>query len=164
MSAGHTQEVGFGTTLVGPRPYVDEPTSTVGHAWLTQAYGEFVRVSFVSAFDADAFAGGVALALLPLSTQRAVAGVEVELGFAWASFGLPMAARTVGDTWVYATPRIATWGDRLTPGVPFGLDVHVAHAISARAECALTWMDFEPNNRRVLYGLALAYQFGENSK
>ncbi len=164
MSAGHTQEVGFGATLVGPRPYVDEPTSSVGQAWLTQAYGESVRLSFVSAFDADAFAGGVALALLPLSTRQAVAGVEFELGFAWASFGVPVAVRTVGDTWIYATPRVATWGDRLTPGVPFGLDVHVADAVSARAECALTWSDFEPNNRRIHYGLALAYQFGENSK
>ena len=160
----NTDEIGFGTVFVGPRPYVDEPTAVVGQAWGTHALGPSVHLSVVSAFDADALAGGLSLALLPLRNSRAAAGIEFELGYAWAGVALPMAARTVGGTWLYASPRLGTWGDRLTPGRPFGIDVQVVDALSARAECQLSWASFDPNYRRIHYGLALAYQFDDSSK
>jgi hypothetical protein len=164
LRPGQTDEVGLGLAVVGPRPYVDEPSATVGQAWATHAFGPQVRLSLVSVFDADALGAGFVVALLPVQTPRVAAGVEFELGFAWAGVALPVAVRTVGPAWVYASPRLGSWGDRVTPAVPFGLDVHVLDAVSARAECQVSWAAFEPNNRRVHYGVALAYQFGESSK
>jgi hypothetical protein len=164
LRPGQTDEVGLGVAVVGPRPYVDEPSPAVGQAWATHAFGPQVRLSLVSAFDADALGAGFVVTLLPLQTPRVTAGVEFELGFAWAGVALPLAVRTLGPTWVYASPRLGSWGDRVTPAVPFGLDVHVVDAVSARAECQVSWAAFDPNNRRVHYGVALAYQFGEISK
>lgn len=164
LPPNRTDEIGFGEVMVSPRPYVDEPWGQAAQAWATHALGELVRVSLITAFDSETFAGGVALAVLPLQTDRAAAGLEVELGYAWAGFSLPVAARALGPAWVYASPRLGSWGDKLSPAVPFGLDLHVADAVSARAEMQLSWADFEPNNRRFHYGLALAYQFGESSR
>ena len=164
IPAHRSGEVGFGEVLVSPRTYVDEPWGQAAQAWATHSMGELVRISVVTAFDAEAFAGGLTLAVLPLQTDRLAAGLELELGYAWAGLSFPLAARTVGPAWVYASPRLGTWGDDLTPAVPFGLDLHLADAVSARAEMQLSWADFEPNNRRFHYGLALAYQFGESSR
>ncbi len=160
LSNGRANEIGAGGVVIGKRPYVDEPAAGVGQAWGTHAVGEFVRVSLVTAFDAEALAGGFVLTVLPWQSNRIDAGIDVELGFAWAGVALPLAVRTVGPTWLYASPRLGTWGDRLTPGLPFGLDVHLGDDVSARAECQLSWADFVANNRRVLFGLAVAYAFG----
>jgi hypothetical protein len=164
LRPGQTDEVGLGLAVVGPRPYVDEPSASVGEAWATHALAPQVRLSLVSAFDADALGAGFVLTLLPVQTPRVAAGVEFELGFAWAGVALPVAVRTVGQTWVYASPRLGSWGDRVAPAIPFGVDVHLLDTVSARAECQVSWASFEPNNRRVHYGVALAYQFGESSK
>lgn len=118
----------------------------------------------MSAFDADAIGTGLAVAILPLRDGQFAAGLEFELGWAWAGIALPMAARTIGQMWFYAAPRLGSWGDRLSPDLPLGVDVHLADTVPARAEWQVSYAEFDPNHRRYHYGLGLAYQFDDSSK
>lgn len=160
----HTSDVGAGLVSIQPRPYVNEPTYYVGQLWASRRMSESLKLSGIIALDRDAAAGGTSLAWLPVR-GLVTAGVEAELGYAWAALGLPMSLALYDDfLTVYSTPRLGTWGSTLTPSVPLGLSIDLAASIELRAEVQVSWPDFLYYNRRVQGGLALAYQFDEVSK
>ncbi len=154
LRAGDTT-LGIGAARVGPRPFVDEPSAAVAQAWATRALSGAARVSIITALDADAFAGGVALAVVPFQRAGASAGLELELGYAWAAVSVPLAARVTPDLWLYSGPRLGTWGTDALPSVPLGLDVRLSPRASALAEVGLSWQDFDPNARRTTIALGL---------
>src|SRR5262245_56971779 len=93
LMPGKSLEPGAGVAYVAPRPRVDEPTRGAGQVWLSGEPGSRVSLSAIGAFDVDAFALGGALRVDFLRADRAVAGVEAELGYAWAALSLPFALR-----------------------------------------------------------------------
>lgn len=158
-------DVGMGAVAIGPRRYSNEPTYFVAQVWGSRRVSEHFKVSGVAAFDADAVAGGAALAWLPVRSSRYTFGVEAELGYAWASLGIPLAAEVVTDhVTLYSAPRLGNWGRKWTPSLPLGVQVAIGHGIDVRAEAQVNWADFQYFNRRLQVGLALAYQFGETSR
>jgi hypothetical protein len=163
---GHSRnDVGMGAVAIRPRRYSNEPTFFVAQVWGSRRVSQQLKVSGIAAFDADAVAGGAALAWLPLRSSRLTFGVEAELGYAWASLGVPFAAEIITDrVTVYSAPRLGNWGSKWTPSLPLGMELAGPHGMAVRLEAQVNWADFQYYNRRLQVGLALAYQFGDTSK
>lgn len=157
-------EVGMGAVAIGPRPYVDEATSYISQFWGTKRISESLKASTVVALDTSAAAAGGSLAWLAVREPWITAGLEAEVGYLWGSLGLPVAIPIAGRAHVYTAPRLGTWGKTLTPSIPLGVSVELPRGLAVRAEGQVSWADFKYYNRRLILGVALAYQFGEISR
>lgn len=152
-------EMGAGAVVVTPRPYVQERYHGAGEVWVTGRVAPWLHLSGIGAFDPDAVAVGGAATSIPLRFDRFAGGVEVEAGYAWVAGALPLAVRVVDGVWLYTSPRLGTWGDALTPGIPVGVSIDLGPHFILRAEGQVSWADFKYYNRRFHGGLAAAYQF-----
>lgn len=157
-------EVGVGGAAIRPRRFVEEPTFFSGQAWGTRRLTKTLKASGILALDTDAAAGGFALGWIPLQRSWLAAGLEAELGYAWAALAVPFSIDVGKSVTGYASPRLGTWGDELSAAVPFGLSVDFPAGIELRGEAQVTWAAFEAYNRRWHLGVALVYQFGDSSK
>lgn len=158
LMPGRSVEVGAGAAVVSSRPFVEEPWRGAGQIWMTRDAGSTLSVALIGAFDTDAAAIGGALRVNLLATDRVAAGVEAELGYAWAAFSLPLAVRTVDETWLYTGPRAGTWGMNLLLSVPAGASVRVVDGFMLRTEAQVSWQDARRWNRRAHLGVAAAHQ------
>lgn len=111
-------ELGGGGVAVSPRPYVQERWSGSGQLWATGPVADWLDLSAVVAFDDEAALGGGAAQARYVRTDRFAGAVELELGWAWGALALPVAVRLFDETWVYASPRLGTYGDEITPASP----------------------------------------------
>lgn len=152
-------ELGIAVSSVRPRPYVTEPAQEVGQAWWSTKLGGPWSLTTLLAFDASALAGGAALRLDAVRTRRISIAAEAEGGFAWAALSVPASLRIVDDVGVYCSPRLGTWGANVTPFVPCGLQGELFHGLILRGEAQLSWADFQAYNRRMHWGLGVAYQW-----
>ncbi len=159
LMEGRSVEGGVGAVAVSPRPFVQEDWHGMGHAWVTGRATDWLVVSGILAFDDDELAGGGAARLDLVDLDRFAGGVEVELGWAWGAFVLPMAVRLFDETWLYASPRIGTLGDEITPGIPVGFSVRLYEGLIVRLEGQASWAAFEAFERRFHLGLAVANQW-----
>jgi hypothetical protein len=158
LMPGRKLEVGGGAVLLGSRPYVEEPSRGAGQVWATGDASRSVSLTLLGAFDAEAVALGGALRLNALETDRLAAGVEVELGYAWAGISLPFAVRAVDETWLYSAPRVGSWGMDFLLSAPVGVSVRVVDGLMLRAEGQASWQGARHFNRRMHLGAAAAYQ------
>lgn len=145
--------------MVGPRPYVVESSHGEGQLWFTDRLAPWLSISGVGAFDAATVKGGAAVLARYVTTDRFVAGVGAEAGFAWYAGSLSAAGRLFDDTWIYAAPRISNWGVFVTPGIPVGLTTRVYDGFRLRAEAQFSWEDFKYYNRRLHLAAAAAYEW-----
>ena len=152
-------EVGGGAAILGPRPFVEEPTRGTGQLWATGRVGQWITLSAIGAFDTSAFALGGAMRLNVLRWDRVAAGVEVEAGFAWAGASLPLALRLFDETWLYTAPRVGTRSYDWALELPVGLSVRVYGGWMVRAEYRVSWVDLDPYSRRHHAALGIACQF-----
>lgn len=152
-------EVGGAGALVGPRPYVDEPTRAAGQVWVSGSPQRKLTLTGIAAFDLTALALGGAARLDLLRTYRVAAGPEFELGLLWSAFSLPCAVRLFDETWIYTAPRIGTRGVTWAVEAPAGLSVRIYGGLMARAEYRVSWGELSYYQRRDIAGLALALQF-----
>lgn len=151
-------ELGAGGAVLSPRPYAQDSWRGAGQVWVSGPVADWLELSGVMAFDDEAALGGGAAQARYVRTDRFAGSVELELGWAWGAVALPVAVRLFDETWIYASPRLGTLGDELTPGVPLGVSVHVWDGLMIRAEGQVSWAAFRYYNRRVHLGLAVAYQ------
>gem|GEM_PF-2364656 len=152
-------ELGAGGAILGPRPFVDEPTRGTGQLWATGRTSRRVTVSAIGAFDTNAVAVGGAVRWDFLRTDRVACGAEVEGGFAWAGTSLPYALRLFDETWLYTAPRLGTRSFNWAIELPAGLSARIYEGWMIRAEYRISWVELDPFSRRHHAGLALAYQF-----
>lgn len=157
VESDRTFEAGAGVTNVSARPYVDEPSQTIGQIWFSGRPTRWLNLSAVGAFDNDGGAGGIGALARYLTTDRFVAGVGAEVGFAWAGASLSGAVRLFDRTWVYAAPRVYNWGDAPTVGIPAGVSARIVDGFVLRAEGQVSWADLKYYNRRTHLGGALVY-------
>ena len=156
---GKTIELGLGAVTLSPRPYVDEQWAQTGQLWFSAKASRWLHLSAISAFDHSAVAlGGAAKALL-VHTDRFAGATEVELGYGWGALGIPLAARLVGQTWLYSTPRVGTFGIDPIFGIPVGVSAHVHEGAFLRLEYQTSWSNLKAYNQRNHYGAALAVQW-----
>jgi hypothetical protein len=154
-----TLEVGGGAVMVTPRPYVIESSHREGQLWVTGRVAPWLSLSALGGFDSHtAMGGGAALARF-LTTDRFVAGVGGELGYAWAGASLSGAVRLFDDTWLYTAPRMANWGILIGGGVPVGVSARIYRGLVLRAEAQASWEAFKYYNRRFHFGAAAAYEW-----
>ena len=154
-----TFEMGGGGVYVSPRPYVVEHAHGMGQLWFTGRAARWLSLSAVGAFDTQsALGGGAALARF-LTTDRVVAGVGAEAGFAWAGASLSGAARLFDDAWIYTSPRVYNWGKFLAVGIPVGVSIPVVSGFVVRAEGQTSWESLKYYNRRLHLGAAVAYEW-----
>jgi len=159
VRGNQTFEVGGGGVYVSPRPYVVESGHGSGQLWFTGRAARWLSLSLVSAFDRHSALGGAQALARFVTTDRAVAAVGVEAGFAWGGASLEGAARLFDDTWIYAAPRVFNWGKFVAVGVPVGLSLHVVGGLSVRGEAQVSWEDLQYYNRRLHVGAAAAYEW-----
>lgn len=152
-------EVGGGAAVIGPRPFVEEPTRGTGQLWATGRASRYVTLSAITAFDTSAVAVGGAVRVDVLRMDRIAGGVEVEGGFAWAGASVPFAVRLFDQTWLYTAPRIGTRSYDWALELPAGLSVRVVGGWMIRAEYRISWVELDPFTRRHHAGLGVAYQF-----
>lgn len=152
-----TFEVGAAAVNVSARPYVDEPSQNIGQLWFSGRPNRWLNLSVVGAFDNDGGAGGLGALARYVTTDRFVAGVGAEAGFAWAGASLSGAGRLFDRTWVYAAPRVYNWGDSATVGIPAGVSARIVDGFVLRAEGQVSWADLKYYNRRTHLGAALVY-------
>ena len=154
-----TFEVGGGAVAVTPRPYVVESGHSEGQVWFTGRATKWLSLSGIGAFDTHtALGGGSALARF-LTTDRVVAGVSGEVGYAWLGGSLSSAVRLFDDTWIYTAPRVANWGLYVGVGVPVGVSARIYQGFVLRAEGQVSWEDLKYYNRRFHFGAAAAYEW-----
>jgi len=153
-----TFEVGGGGVMVTAPPYVmDQSSHGEGQLWFTGRVVPWLSLSGVGAFDTHyAAAGGAALARY-VTTDRFIAGVGIEGGFAWYGGSLSAAGRLFDDTWIYTAPRLSDWGIFLTPAIPVGITTRIVGGLGLRAEAQVSWEDFKYYNRRFHLAGAAVY-------
>jgi hypothetical protein len=150
-------EAGGGAAMVTARPYVIESPHGEGQIWFTDRVVPWLSVSAVGAFDTNTVKGGFAALARYVTTDRFVAGVGAEAGYAWYAGSLSGAVRLFDDTWLYAAPRIFNWGIFATPGIPVGATARIFRGLQLRAEAQLSWEEFKSYNRRLHLAAAAAY-------
>lgn len=155
---GRDVELGAGGVAVSPRPFVQEDWRGAGQLWGSLAVTDWLMVSGILVADDQAVLGGGAARALLLRTDRFAGGVELELGWAWGALALPVAIRLFDESWLYASPRIGTLGDEITPGIPVGLSFRLHEGLFVRAEGQVSWARFSGFERRFHVGGAVAYQ------
>lgn len=153
-------EVGGGAAMVTPRPYVStESAHGEGQLWFTDRILPWLSLSGVGAFDTHTAKGGVAGLARYLTTDRFVAGVGAEGGYAWYGGSLSAAGRLFDDTWIYVAPRISNWGIFLNPALVGGATARIYDGFHLRAEAQVSWEDFKYYNRRLHLAAAAAYEW-----
>jgi len=150
-------EAGAGAAMVRPRPYVIEDAHGEGQFWITGRVAPWLNVSGVGAFDAHTGKGGIAALARYLTTDRFVAGIGAEAGYAWVAGSLSGSVRLFDDTWLYTSPRVSNWGQFVNPGIPVGLSAGIYNGLSLRAEAQLSWEDLKYHNRRLHLAAAAVY-------
>ncbi len=158
IGRGRDVEVGAGATLVGTRPYVDEPVRAGGQAWASTEVGSNVGLTLIGSFDDDALGVGVAARVLLERNGGLAWGVEGELGYGWAALSVPLALRMWGESWAYAAPRFGTWGIGPVLALPVGASFHAGEAVFLRVEGQAAVQDLAWTKRRFLAGAAIAHQ------
>ena len=159
MMPGRTYEVGAGAVRLGPRPYVTESAAGTGQLWFSANASELWTLSAIGAFDLHSAAGGGALRFNAARYRTFRGGVEVQAGWAWGAFTLPLAVRLFDETWIYASPRLGTMSRYPSFGLPVGLSARVYDGFALRAEVQTSWEDFDPYQRRVHLAAGAAYQW-----
>ena len=149
----------MGTVAVSPRPYVDEPWSHAGQLWFTSKATPWLQLSGISAFDAGAIGVGVGATALLVRRSSLVAGVEAEAGVGWTAGGFPFALRLFEETWIYAEPRISSFGIYPAVGTPVGLSLHVEKGAFLRVEYQASWERFQAFNLRHHLAAGFAVQW-----
>lgn len=153
-------EVGGGGTLVGPRPFVDEPTQGAGQLWFSGRAAKNLTLTGIGAIEASAFALGGGARIDVVRTNRFAFGPEVELGFLWAALNVGAAVRLFDQTYVYTAPRLGSRGADWALDIPGGLSVRVYEGIMLRAEYRVAWTgELSYFQQRRIAGAALAVQF-----
>jgi hypothetical protein len=156
---GHDKEIGLGAAAVAPRRYVDEEWLHAGQMWFSVDAKSWLRLSAISAFDAEAVAvGGGATARL-VRADRFAGGVEAEVGYGWGALGIPMAVRLFDQTWVYSTPRVSNFGVDPALFIPVGASVHLYGGSFLRLEYQSSWAKFQAYNQRNHFAAGLAVQW-----
>jgi hypothetical protein len=156
---GRTKELGLGAAAVSPRPYVDEAWSQAGQLWFTGKATNWLYLSAIAAFDAEAMGAGGGARALYVRADRFSAGVDAELGYGWGAAGLPFAVRFFEQDWLYCSPRLTNYGIKPMLGVPVGLSLHLQGGGFLRLEYQSSWVDFQPYNQRNHFAAALAVQW-----
>lgn len=159
MMPGKSLEFGVAAATVSPRPYVIEERRYTGQVWASHEPSRVVGLSLLAAFDAEALALGGALRLRYLRTDRFSAAGEVELGYLWAAVSAPLALRLFDQTYLYASPRLGSWGLDPIFGVPIGLSVRLYDGLVLRGEWQRSWQGLEYFNRRDHLSAGVVYQF-----
>lgn len=152
-------EVGGGAAMVTPRPYVIESSHGEGQFWFTDRVVPWLSLSGVGAFDSQTAKAGIAALARYVTTDRFIAGVGAEAGFAWYAGSLSAAGRVFDDTWIYVAPRIYNWGVFATPGLPAGITSRIYRGFHLRAEAQLSWQEFKYYNRRLHLSAAAVYEW-----
>ena len=152
-------ELGAGVAALGPRPFVSEEWQASGQLWVTGNASQKITLSAITAFDTDAIAAGGALRYNALFHDRVKGGIEAELGYAWAAVSLPIALRVFDQSFVYTAPRLGTWSDDPSFGIPLGVSLRIYEGLFVRGEAQVSWQDFKYYNRRAHLAAAAAYQF-----
>jgi hypothetical protein len=159
MLGDRSFEVGAGFVNVSKRPWVEESSRNIGQSWFTARANSWLSLSAISAFDKEGALGGASALFRVVHTDRFVLGTSAEAGYAWAGASVSSAVRVLDDSWVYAAPRVANWGDVVSVGIPFGLSIHVVSGFHLRTEVQWSWAELKYYNRRVHTGIAAAYDF-----
>ncbi|MFZ5895064.1 MAG: hypothetical protein ACOY0T_28650 [Myxococcota bacterium] len=152
-------EVGAGVARLSSRPYVDESARYTGQAWFSADVRRWLSLSGIVAFDTSAAAAGAATRWNALRTYRVTLGPELEFGYAWVAAAVPVSVRVFERNFVYAAPRVGSFGSRWTGGVPVGISVDLTHGFALRAEAQLSWQEFMYYNRRLHLAAGVAYDF-----
>lgn len=152
-------EVGAAVATLGPRPYVREDTTATGQLWATTTPDDRLTVSGIVAFDTSAVAAGAAARWNAVRARSFAAGLEGELGFAWAGVSAGAALRPFGEHWLYTAPRFGTLGSRWAVSVPLGVDIAVAGGFRLRGEAQLSWAELRHYNRRAHYAAGVVYRW-----
>lgn len=159
MMPGKTFEVGGGGVRLGPRPYVAESSTYTGQLWFSANATPRWTLSGVSAFDNQALAVGGAVRYNALLYDRFHGSAEVQAGYAWGAFTLPLAVRLFDQTWIYTSPRFGTLDRYPSFSIPAGVSARIYEGFMLRGEVQGSWQNFDPYNRRVHLALGAAYQW-----
>jgi hypothetical protein len=159
LAPGRSLETGMGVVTLGPRPYVDEASRTVGQLWVTGEPKRWLGLSGILGFDDQALAAGGALRWNVFRSSRFAAAIEGEGGFAWGAGSLNLAVSPLENNWLYAGPRLGTFGFDWELGVPVGASVYLGSGMSVRGEAQLSWVELMNYNQRMHLALALVNQF-----
>jgi len=138
---------------------VSEAAHTEGQFWLTGRATSWLSLTGVGAFDGRSGLGGIAALARYVTTDRFVAGIGAEGGYAWLGGSLSGAVRLFDDTWIYAAPRVSNWGIFAAPAVPFGVSARIYDGFHLRAEAQFSWQDAKYYNRRIHFAGAAVYQW-----
>ncbi len=154
-----TFEMGGGAAMAGPRPYVIESGHGEGQVWFTGRVVPWLSLSGIGAFDTHTGKGGVSALARYVTTDRFVAGVGAEAGYAWLAGSLSASGRLFDDTWVYTAPRFFNWGIFPAAAVPVGFSSRIYGGFHLRGEAQLSWENFKYYNRRLHLAAAAVYEW-----
>src|SRR6185503_15283117 len=136
-----------------------EDAHTEAQFWFTGRAAPWLSLSGLGAFDGHSGLGGIAALARYVTTDRFVAGIGAEAGYAWVGGSLSGAVRLFDDTWIYAAPRVSNWGIYAAPAVPFGVSARLVDGFHLRAEAQFSWEDAKYYNRRLHLAGAAAYEW-----
>ena len=153
-------ELGTAGSIIGPRPYVDEPTTGAAQLWFSGRATKALTLTGIASREPGSFAAGGAAQIRVLKTDRLALAPEVELGFVWAALNAGGAVRLVGQTWIYAAPRVGSRGSTWSLEVPAGISIHVVDGVQLRAEYRVSWAnELSYYQQRRIFAAGLAVQF-----
>lgn len=159
LMPGKTGEMGGGTVVVGPRPYVDERAHATGQLWISGRPAKRITLTGVGAFDTAALALGSGVRVDVVQSSRVAAGVEAELGFLYGAASIPVSLRVLGQSRLYTSPRFGTRGLTWSIDLPVGVSIPIHGGWMVRAEYTSSWAELLWYQHRHQAGMAVAYQF-----
>lgn len=151
-------EFGVAWTGVGPRPIGEQETTHGGQGWVTAQPLTWLDISLVGAFAEGSYTAGLAVRWRAVETEHFAAGLGAELGIGWAAVDLPVAVQVIDGFWAYSAPQLGTWGTDATVRLPLGLDVELTEELRVRGEAQMNYPDFDPYQRRLQWGMGMAFR------
>lgn len=153
-------ELGTAGSLIGPRPYVDEPTTGAAQLWFSGRATKALTLTGIASREPGSFAAGGAAQIRVLKTDRLALAPEIELGLVWGALNAGAALRLFEQTWIYAAPRIGSRGSTWSVEVPGGISIHVFDGLQLRAEYRVSWAnELSYYQQRRIFAAGLAVQF-----
>ena len=159
MLEGMENEVGGGGVAVSPPPYTIDPWYGSSHFWFRHRQRPRLTLAAIAGFDLEAAFVGGGLTVDYVNLTRFVGAVDLEGGWGWVNLSLPFGVRMWDGGWLYAAPRLGTWGQHAAIFLLAGVDFRLKGPWHLRAEYQVSWEEFAGYNRRHHIGGGLAYQF-----
>lgn len=121
-------------------PYTDALAEIEG--WYYHSFGSWDLGAIAFAGATSVGGGGLLIRSHSEDSSRIRSALEVQLGWLWASIGVPVAVELTSDDWLYFAPRMWTGWSILSAGLPVGVSTKLTSTSALLLEAGVERLGF----------------------